>query len=197
MPCARRWSGCAHDPGPHSRRHRRLRRRALPRLLRADHAPDPALLGPDGAIDPVQPGTPRRARLHHRGRGPLPQRVPPRDPAPRAVRPQPDPRDPPAARGRGDRRRRAPRVSGGLAGAAARGWCRALAVAGTIVALDQGAKSAVLQSLGPHERVQAIPGFHLVLVGNKGIAFGFLGDGGAAVVAVTAIALGLVLAWFA
>jgi signal peptidase II len=70
-------------------------------------------------------------------------------------------------------------------------------VAGIVVALDQAAKSAVLQSLGPHERVQTIPGFDLVVVGNKGIAFGFLGDGGAAVVAVTAIALGLVLAWFA
>jgi signal peptidase II len=70
-------------------------------------------------------------------------------------------------------------------------------VAGIVVALDQASKSAVLQSLGPHERVQTIPGFDLALVANKGIAFGFLGGGGAAVVAVTAVALGLVLTWFA
>jgi signal peptidase II len=88
-------------------------------------------------------------------------------------------------------------VSARLAGAAARGWCRALAVAGVIVAFDQAAKSAVLQSLSPHETLDALPGVDIVVVANKGVAFGFLGGGGAAVVAVTAIALGLVLAWFA
>jgi signal peptidase II len=88
-------------------------------------------------------------------------------------------------------------VTAALAGPGARGWARALAVAGTVVALDQGAKWAVVQSLAPHERVSLVLGFHLDAVANRGVAFGFLGGGGPAVVVVTVAALVLVIAWFA
>jgi signal peptidase II len=88
-------------------------------------------------------------------------------------------------------------VSGALAGRAARGWSRALVVAGFVVALDQATKAIALANLSSGERVDLALGFRLVEVSNKGVAFGFLGGGGASVVIVTATALGLVLAWFA
>jgi signal peptidase II len=88
-------------------------------------------------------------------------------------------------------------VSAALAGPAARGWARALVVAGFVVALDQATKAAALSALSPGERIDLLLGFHLAEVANRGVAFGFLGGGGAAVVVVTVTALGLVLAWFA
>jgi signal peptidase II len=88
-------------------------------------------------------------------------------------------------------------VSAALAGPGARGWARALIVAGLVVACDQAAKAVALAGLSPGERVHLVLGFDLAEVSNRGVAFGFLGGGGAAVVVVTAVALGLVLAWFA
>jgi signal peptidase II len=72
-----------------------------------------------------------------------------------------------------------------------------LGVAAVVLALDQAAKLAVRASLEPGERHELMLGFDLTRVTNDGIAFGLLGDGGALVVAVTAVALLAVLAWFA
>jgi signal peptidase II len=77
------------------------------------------------------------------------------------------------------------------------GWRGALGLAGIVVALDQASKAAAEAAVAPGERIDLILGVDLVEVSNRGIAFGLLGDGGAPVVIVTALALGVMLAWFA
>jgi signal peptidase II len=84
-----------------------------------------------------------------------------------------------------------------LAGGRVRAWRLALALCGLVVALDQGTKSAIESSLVPGERVAVFPGLHLTDVHNEGIAFGLAGGGGAGLVALTAVALGLILVLFA
>jgi signal peptidase II len=84
-----------------------------------------------------------------------------------------------------------------VSGPAARGWARVLFVAGIVVMLDQATKAIVSDSLAPGERVSLVLGIDLAHVTNRGIAFGLFGDGGDAVLVVTAAALALVLAWFA
>jgi signal peptidase II len=81
--------------------------------------------------------------------------------------------------------------------AAVTGWLRALALAGAVVALDQITKYAARSSLGPDERAELFLGIDLVDVSNRGIAFGFFGDGGALLLVVTVAALALMLVWFA
>jgi signal peptidase II len=76
-------------------------------------------------------------------------------------------------------------------------WRWALAGCGLVVAVDQVAKAAVLAALDPTEEVTLPLGFHLARVVNHGVAFGFLGGGGALVVAVTLAALAFVVGWFA
>ena len=78
-----------------------------------------------------------------------------------------------------------------------RGWGAALVVAAVVVAVDQGSKAAVRATLEPGERVSLVFGIDLVDVSNRGIAFGLLGDGGSIVLAVTIVALGGMLVWFA
>ena len=73
---------------------------------------------------------------------------------------------------------------------------RALAVCLAVAALDQAAKAAVSGSLHLGETSDLGLGFQLTHTENRGVAFGFLGGGGAPVVVVTIAALGLVLAWF-
>jgi signal peptidase II len=88
-------------------------------------------------------------------------------------------------------------VTAPRARAAFAGWPGALAVAGAVVALDQGLKAIAESSIEPAERISIGLGFHLTNVSNRGLAFGVLGDGEGLVLAVTIAALGLVLAWFA
>ena len=78
-----------------------------------------------------------------------------------------------------------------------RGWGAALLLALAVVGLDQLTKGIVRGSLEPGERIELIFGIDLALVSNKGIAFGFLGDGGTLVLVVTLVALAAMLAWFA
>ncbi len=85
-----------------------------------------------------------------------------------------------------------------MTGSSARhGWGAAVALAAAVVALDQLTKGLIRGSLEPGERVDLIFGIDLSLVSNSGIAFGFLGDGGAIVLVVTMVALGAMLVWFA
>jgi signal peptidase II len=70
-------------------------------------------------------------------------------------------------------------------------------VCGLVVGLDQATKGAVVESLDLGERVDVVLGFDLAHVTNRGIAFGLLDDGRGLVLAVTAVALGLIVAWFA
>ncbi len=76
-------------------------------------------------------------------------------------------------------------------------WLRAVAVSALVVIGDQLVKAVVRSGVGPHQ-VDDLPlGFQLVRVENHGVAFGFLGGGGALVVAVTIAALVFVIGWFA
>ena len=77
------------------------------------------------------------------------------------------------------------------------GWGAALALALGVIALDQLTKALVRGSLEPGERTDLILGIDLARVSNRGIAFGFLGDGGTIVLVVTMVALAAMLAWFA
>ncbi len=76
------------------------------------------------------------------------------------------------------------------------GWGAAIVTAALVVIADQASKAVVRSALEPGERHEIILGVDLVEVSNRGIAFGFLGDGGAPVLVVTALALGAMLVWF-
>lgn len=77
------------------------------------------------------------------------------------------------------------------------GLRRALIVCGLVVGLDQAVKQAVVAGVEPGERIDVALGVELVRVTNSGIAFGLLGDGGGALIAVIAAALTLLLGYFA
>jgi signal peptidase II len=73
-----------------------------------------------------------------------------------------------------------------------------LAVAALVVALDQGAKAAIVGSMELGERTDLALGFDLTRVMNSGIAFGLFSDGSdAAMLAFTGAALALIVGWFA
>jgi signal peptidase II len=84
-----------------------------------------------------------------------------------------------------------PQVSEGIAA-----WRWALACCGAVVLLDQVTKAIVVSSLAPGERESLVLGLDLVNTSNRGLAFG-IGSDGSFVLAVTVVALALVLAWFA
>ena len=79
-----------------------------------------------------------------------------------------------------------------------RPWLRMAAVAVAVLALDQIVKAAIADSMEPGERTDLALGFELTRVTNTGIAFGlFSGGDDALVIAFTAVALGLIVGWFA
>lgn len=79
-----------------------------------------------------------------------------------------------------------------------RQWLAMLAVAVIVVAIDQAAKAAVVSSLSVGETRDLALGFDLTRVTNSGIAFGLLDKGGdALVLAITGVALLVVVGWFA
>ncbi len=63
--------------------------------------------------------------------------------------------------------------------------------------LDQATKQLAIASLAPGETRNVFLGIDLTNVRNEGIAFGFLSDGGALLVLLTAVALAGLLAFFA
>jgi signal peptidase II len=73
---------------------------------------------------------------------------------------------------------------------------RALAVCIAVIAADQVSKAVVRASLATGHHTGSFLGFRIAHAKNTGVAFGFLGGGGALVIAVTVLALGLVLVWF-
>lgn len=75
------------------------------------------------------------------------------------------------------------------------GWRRALAVCGAVVLLDQVSKAIVVSSLSVGQQSSLILGFSLTNTPNSGLAFG-IGHGQGFVLAVTVVALVLVLVWF-
>jgi signal peptidase II len=84
-----------------------------------------------------------------------------------------------------------PQVSRAIAG-----WRRALAVCGAVVLIDQVTKAIIVSSLAVGQRESLVLGFDLTNTPNRGLAFG-IGQGQGFVLAVTIIALALVLVWFA
>jgi signal peptidase II len=79
----------------------------------------------------------------------------------------------------------------------ARGAARALATAGVVVALDQATKQIVVSSLGRGESANVFIGLHITNTRNTGVAFGAFQGGGAVVGAMIALALALLLGYFA
>ncbi len=87
-------------------------------------------------------------------------------------------------------------MSSARLGGALDAWRRALIVCGAVVLVDQASKATVVSSLSVGQS-EALPlGFKLANTPNAGLAFG-IGSGHGAVLAVTIVALALVLVWFA
>jgi signal peptidase II len=81
-------------------------------------------------------------------------------------------------------------VSG--ASASERAWRLAGALCGLVVVLDQAAKAAIDAHLVVGERVEVLGPLELTLSHNSGVAFGLAAGGGAGLVLVTALVLGVV-----
>jgi signal peptidase II len=76
-------------------------------------------------------------------------------------------------------------------------WRLALATTGLVVALDQITKQIAATSVARGESVNVFFGLDVTNIRNKGIAFGALKGAGLAVLALTIVALGALLAYFA
>jgi signal peptidase II len=76
-------------------------------------------------------------------------------------------------------------------------WALAGLVVVLVLLLDQGTKALVRSSIAPDGRHDVIGPLSFVDVHNRGVAFGFLGGGGALVLVVTLAALTLLLVYFA
>ena len=75
-------------------------------------------------------------------------------------------------------------------------WRAALAVCALVLVFDQATKQAAIDALLGQEAVELPLGFQLDYVTNTGIAFGLFSDGEGLVIAVTVLALGLLVGWF-
>jgi signal peptidase II len=82
-------------------------------------------------------------------------------------------------------------------GPVARAWLAAAAVAALVVAADQLTKSAIRGSITPGEEHPFLPGVELVNTRNHGVAFGFLPGSHVGVTILIAVALLVLLAYFA
>jgi signal peptidase II len=73
----------------------------------------------------------------------------------------------------------------------------AVALCGLVVALDQGTKAIAESALVPGEHVDLALGIKLTNVHNQGVAFGLFGGGSEGVLALTLVALVLILVFVA
>jgi signal peptidase II len=80
--------------------------------------------------------------------------------------------------------------------AAARAWCLAGAVALGVILADQVVKAIVEAQITLGEKIDVLGPLGLTLSHNEGVAFGLAGGSGAPLVAITLIALGVVLYLF-
>jgi signal peptidase II len=76
-------------------------------------------------------------------------------------------------------------------------WTLALVVLAVVLALDQLAKHAVRSSIVPGEERRFLPAVQLVNTRNHGVAFGFLPGSQTVVTILIALALLILLAYFA
>lgn len=76
-------------------------------------------------------------------------------------------------------------------------WRWALVLGALVILCDQAAKAAVTGAIAPGDSVRVLPGIELAPTTNRGIAFGLFGNGGNLVLAITIIALVVLVAYFA
>ena len=79
----------------------------------------------------------------------------------------------------------------------AAGWARALATLGVVLALDQATKQLAVASLERGESTNVFLGLDITNTRNRGVAFGALEGSGTIVGLLIAVALVLLLAYFA
>ena len=78
-----------------------------------------------------------------------------------------------------------------------RGWALAIATTGVVVATDQITKAAATARIDRGETENVFLGIDVSNVRNTGVAFGALSGGGALLVIAIAVALGLLVVYFA
>lgn len=78
-----------------------------------------------------------------------------------------------------------------------RAWLLVLATAAVVVLVDQASKAAVRSSIVPGETRSVLPGLQFVNTRNRGIAFGFLPGRHWAITVLIALALLILLVYFA
>ena len=78
-----------------------------------------------------------------------------------------------------------------------RGWARAGAMLGVVVALDQATKQAAAARIDRGEQVNVFLGLDLTNSRNTGVAFGAFQDGGTVIGVLIGAALALLLGYFA
>src|SRR3954452_6947853 len=84
-----------------------------------------------------------------------------------------------------------------MPGAAERAWRYAAVTTAVVVAVDQITKQIVVASIARGESDNVFFGLDITNIRNKGIAFGALKGAGLVVLALTLLALGALLAYFA
>lgn len=77
-----------------------------------------------------------------------------------------------------------------------RPWAFAGALCGAVVLVDQLSKAAIENRLVPGEDVGVAGPLSLTYAHNEGVAFGLAGGGGALLIALTVVALGVLVWWF-
>lgn len=80
---------------------------------------------------------------------------------------------------------------------AGRGWVRAVTLGSVVLVVDQITKQIAASRIAAGEHVDVLFGFQLTDVRNEGVAFGLFGGGQALVIAITLVALALVVGYFA
>jgi signal peptidase II len=73
----------------------------------------------------------------------------------------------------------------------------AAALAGLVVAVDQGTKAIAESALVPGERVDFVLGVELANVHNEGVAFGLFGGGSTVILGLTLVALAIIVVFLA
>ncbi len=84
-----------------------------------------------------------------------------------------------------------------MSGSGARPWVLAGVLCALVLAADQVVKTVVEANLVPGEHVEVLGPLELTLSHNQGVAFGLAGGAGIGLIAVTLVALGLIVYLFA
>lgn len=79
-----------------------------------------------------------------------------------------------------------------MSATAARAWSLAGALCGVVFVADQAVKAVVEANIVPGEEIELLGPLGLTLSHNRGVAFGLAGGGGAMLILVAALALGLI-----